>query len=366
LPPRSSRWRWTRPELASSGATPLWRASCVGAEAVDRAELGQQLRRGQRAATGQLEQGRRRRRGPLFQLAIELDNRARERTAAADQIARDSHPDVLLTPYKPTANAIELRRPIEMARGNGEGGIELMQVPTQTLLRTAALVDEIIAVVNQQLQLPKRLLIRPWPAQARLAQRGPGDGERIDRIGLAAGSACAPLRRHQLRWHPHQRLAAFQQLPFEPARQLSTVLKGPQPLTAKPARPGETFAIGGRDRPFVQHPPSLIDGDSRQRVLVHVHSDHDHLPCLLNRWGDRRADRPHSRQLPSSYQVTLGGLGTAAATQRWQVSPRATCGNRVSRRRPSLCHSPDVTTAPTMTVSCGMPPESRALHARGR
>jgi hypothetical protein len=29
---------------------------------------------------------------------------------------------------------------------------------------------------------------------------------------------------------------------------------------------------------------------------------------------------------PRSYQVTLDGLGTAAATQRWTVSPRATFG----------------------------------------
>jgi hypothetical protein len=28
------------------------------------------------------------------------------------------------------------------------------------------------------------------------------------------------------------------------------------------------------------------------------------------------------RQLPNSYQVTLDGLGKAAATQRWQVNPR--------------------------------------------
>jgi hypothetical protein len=42
----------------------------------------------------------------------------------------------------------------------------------------------------------------------------------------------------------------------------------------------------------------------------------------FNAGGDRRADRPHLRQLPSSYQVTLGGLGKAAATQRWQVNPR--------------------------------------------
>src|SRR5205085_11661079 len=36
--------------------------------------------------------------------------------------------------------------------------------------------------------------------------------------------------------------------------------------------------------------------------------------------GDRRADRPQSRRKPRSYQVTLDGLGTAAATQRSKVS----------------------------------------------
>ena len=42
--------------------------------------------------------------------------------------------------------------------------------------------------------------------------------------------------------------------------------------------------------------------------------------------GDRRADRPQSRRKPRSYQVTLDGLGSAAATQRWQVSLKATFG----------------------------------------
>jgi hypothetical protein len=35
---------------------------------------------------------------------------------------------------------------------------------------------------------------------------------------------------------------------------------------------------------------------------------------------------------------------TAAATQRWPVSPRATCGNGVSRRHPSLRQLPDAAT----------------------
>jgi hypothetical protein len=138
-------------------------------EAVDRAELGQQLRCGQRAATRQLEQRGRRRRGPLLQLAIELDDRARERSAAADQLACDPHLDVLLAPHKPPADAIELCRPVEMTRGNGEGRIELMQVPAQTLLRAAAFVDEILTMVDKQLQLAERLLICTRSTEAWLA-----------------------------------------------------------------------------------------------------------------------------------------------------------------------------------------------------
>jgi hypothetical protein len=59
--------------------------------------------------------------------------------------------------------------------------------------------------------------------------------------------------------------------------------------------------------------------------------------------GDRRADRPHSRQLPSSYQVTLGGLGKAAATQRWQVGTGRQSGIESAAADPILLRVPDAT-----------------------
>jgi hypothetical protein len=59
--------------------------------------------------------------------------------------------------------------------------------------------------------------------------------------------------------------------------------------------------------------------------------------------GDRRADRPHSRQLPSSYQVTLGGLGKAAATQRWQVGTSRQSGMESAAADPILLNTPDAT-----------------------
>src|SRR5437763_13500361 len=114
----------------------------IGAEASDRADLAEQLRRGQDAAARQLEQRWRERRGPLLQLAVEFRDRAGEQTAVADELAGDPHLDVLLAPCQPAPDAIELRRPVEMAGGNGEGRIDLVQVPTQALLPAPALVDE--------------------------------------------------------------------------------------------------------------------------------------------------------------------------------------------------------------------------------
>jgi Fe2+ transport system protein FeoA len=108
-------------------------------------------------------------------------------------------------------------------------------------------------------------------------------------------------------------------------------------------RPGQQLCVE-RTSPLGEPAPDLVDGDGRQRVLVHVPPITIIGIASFTVGGDRRADRPQSRQLPGSYQVTLGGLGTAAATQHWQVSSRATCGNRVSRRRPSLRRLADATT----------------------
>ena len=75
-------------------------------------------------------------------------------------------------------------------------------MPTQPLLRAPALVDEVVAVIDQQLQLAQPLLTRARVIKAWLAQHRTRDGKRVDRIGLAAHPARAPLRRHQLRRHP--------------------------------------------------------------------------------------------------------------------------------------------------------------------
>src|SRR5262249_18455101 len=136
----------------------------VALEAVDRTDLGEQLRCGERSAAGQLEQPRCELRGPLFQFAVELEDGARERAAAEDKVACEPCLDLRLATGEPAAYAVELRRPVEMTGRNGKGRVELMEVPAHALLRTSAFVDQIVTVIDQKLQLTKRLLVRSRPA----------------------------------------------------------------------------------------------------------------------------------------------------------------------------------------------------------
>jgi hypothetical protein len=57
-----------------------------------------------------------------------------------------------------------------------------MQVPTQPLVDSSALVDERVSVIDKQLHVPVGLLVRPGPAKGWFADRCPCDRERVDRV----------------------------------------------------------------------------------------------------------------------------------------------------------------------------------------
>jgi hypothetical protein len=67
----------------------------VGVEAVNGADLGEQLR-GQRSAAGKLEEPRCELCGPPFQLAVEFGDQPRQRATAAHELTSDPGLDVLL------------------------------------------------------------------------------------------------------------------------------------------------------------------------------------------------------------------------------------------------------------------------------
>ncbi len=98
----------------------------VGLEAVDRADLREQLRSGQGATTGQLEQRGRGLRGHHSELTFELQDRACERATAAGQVGRDPHLQRLLTTSELARNPVQPDRPIERSRGHAEQRVEFV------------------------------------------------------------------------------------------------------------------------------------------------------------------------------------------------------------------------------------------------
>jgi hypothetical protein len=62
-------------------------------------------------------------------------------------------------------------------------------VPAQPLLHATSLVDEIVAMVDQQLDLDVDLLAFAWAWKVRLAQRSSRDRQRVNRVRLPALSS---------------------------------------------------------------------------------------------------------------------------------------------------------------------------------
>ena len=91
-------------------------------------------------------------------------------------------------------------------------------MPEQVVVERGAHPDETLAVIDEQpdVELDAGQLGDRQPLDA-LAQRGAGDGERVDQVGLAAVAAAAPLAGHQPRRDPDDALATDEQEPLEGA-----------------------------------------------------------------------------------------------------------------------------------------------------
>lgn len=126
-----------------------------------------------------LERRRRELRCPLFEFLVERADRAVQRAAMGDEFTCEPHLQLLVLAGKPTTNALEMGRASEHPERHLEGRIELVQMATQLLMHTAALVDDRVAMIDQQLQLPKRLLISARRATAAPASASTADTPRL-------------------------------------------------------------------------------------------------------------------------------------------------------------------------------------------
>jgi hypothetical protein len=239
-----------------------------------------------------------------------------------------------------------------------------MQVPAQALLDAPALVNDRVATIDQQLQLPKRLFVRARPTQTGLAQRRPRDRERVDRVRLAAAFAGAPLRRHQLRRHPDELLTGRKQLPLEPTRQPPTVLHRPETILLQSRSPTQQIVVANTGGPLVEHAPSLVDGHRGHDCLCT--STPITIICIASKavGGDRRADRPQSRRKPRSYQVTLDALGRRRRhnTRQSALGRHRECESAAAAR---VCASYRTPPPAENDIECGNVPAMLNVEPRG-
>ena len=274
----------------------------------------------------------------VVEFAVELADRAGQCCAAAEQVAGDPHLRRLFAAGELAAEPVEPDRTVERAKRHRECRVELVQVPAQPLLAAAPLGDQVVAVVDQQLQLPQRLLagtrpVSPAPAAQLGRPRARRSGPTCRAPGRGAAAAPSTVAA------PAPAARPPRPAPLQTARDVTAVLSAhSRSLTERRAQPSDTArrparssrAAGRARRPQLPS-ASACARPLRSRSFVSPPTD---MGATGERTGLTRGE------LPSSYQVTLGGLGKAAATQHWQVSPRATFGNRVSRRQPeSLLHS---------------------------
>lgn len=112
-----------------------------------------------------------------------------------------------------------------------------------------------------------------------LAPGRASDGQRVDRIRLAALARAATSIGHQVGRHAQHRLAGPDQIGFQASREMPAVLKRPPPLRPprRPLQRGEMPGRGRRHRDLRPPPAAHVGCDQRVRALVRVHADHDPL-----------------------------------------------------------------------------------------
>ncbi len=197
---------------------------------------------------------------------VELANRTAEGTAAAEQITSDSYLGCLLAAGELASDPVELHLPDERTQRHLQCRVGLVQVPAQPLLRSAPLCDEIITMVDEQFQLPQRLLPRMRPFQLRLLEGSSGDRGRADCVRLAACAVATPLRSRQPWRYPHEPLARSNERLLEPTAHMPAVLQRPQPLLVDEAlRPLDDTVVDGTGS-LRKRPTDLAPDDFTQVI----------------------------------------------------------------------------------------------------
>ena len=205
-----------------------------------------------------------------------------------------------------------------------------MQVPEQVVVDRDAHPDEPFAVIDQQPDVELNSgQLSDWQALQTFAKRGPRDRDRVDAIRLAAIAAAAALAGSQPCRDADHALAMDEQKPLKGPRDVTAILKRPDPLATQSHVPNPT------PRQSRASPTSTVCSPASSPVAAATAAivcdrlcmsapSHDHQPRSLSPrpkadtpadmacWGRCHAPIKSRRDVPDRRR----------ATQRKQVRPR--------------------------------------------
>src|SRR6266550_1743770 len=278
-------------------------------EATDAGRLADELGRGQRAAAGQGQEGRSKVRDQALDLALQAVDRRGQIADPDDELTGDPS-DGAGGRREVTLDRGQDDHPVKASGDRLMAGIKLVEVPAEAVLSPGPLGDQILAMIDKEADLAIGS-VEGGDRQI-LTEGRPGDGQGVDRIGLAGLPAGPPSAGHQLRWDPDHPLAGDEEVVRQPTGEVATVLEGPGPISEAggPADELEMARARRREGLLGELPAGPVDGHRGVGALVRIDADDDHLRCCLLIRGDapdRPVDTPEWGRLPRSYEVTPVG-----------------------------------------------------------
>jgi hypothetical protein len=296
----------------------------VGAKAADPGGLADELSGDQSATALQIEELGRIVSNAKRNFPLELVSVEGQRATAGDEIPRDPHLDALRCAGQPAFDTIKPDLAVQSPGRNAQFGLDGVQQPPQPVLGLGALPDERLAMVDEQLDLA-RLVVLDRDGQFRVAEGRPGDRERVDAVGLPKRPRAATRTGHQLRRNPNHVFAARDQRPLKAPADAAGILQRLQTIRAQAVGPTQHFLVTRSPRgasEFVDDLAGLRPNRHRGvRLLVRVHSDNNgHSSSLFD----------DQRGWSSSGQASI--RAKAKLLSGHAGDPRAATGDSTERR----------------------------------
>jgi hypothetical protein len=177
------------------------------------------------------------------------------------------------------------RLAIEGAAEGLEARVEVVEVPAQAHAVGGPLGHEVLAVVDQELQLAQPRVVG-GRRQARLSQGCPSNREGVDRVWLSDRAGSLSLPRGHPGADPHHRFGGAEEKALEAAVDVAAVLEreAQAALGGQPVGPGEkalvAFLRSGHGQLAEELSGRVFDRGGGVGVFVGVDSDRDQLRLL--------------------------------------------------------------------------------------